>query len=1197
MKLVEIFAFEMSYQLRRVWTWLFLATVFVVTYLLATQVYVGDARADGYFFNAPFVIAKVTFLGSLLGIVIASLLAGDAAARDVQTGLHPLMYSAPLRKPQYLGGRFLAAFTLNALILLAVPATHLAVTFASGLEQELIGPFQLTAYASAYVLLGLANAFIATAMLFSLAALTRRAMTSYLGSVLLLFMSMFTSLFVAQQLGMWELAKLIDPLGLTVLTEMVRTWSPLEQNARGIGGAGWLLANRMIWLTSALIVLTLTHLRFRFAHHTPRAWFARRHRGAAPTAVDRTSINVPQVRGHFGFATHVRQTFALTMDSFREIVLGWGGFALLVLTIGTALAGPSWFTQVGVPLLPTTARLIDFLVVPLANVDEILLMVMPLLMVFYAGELVWRDRDARMSDIVDASPLSEWSLLLGKFLAFCLVLVSYQLLSIFAGVLIQLQMGYHDFQIGLYVQTVLGLAVVDYILFALVAIAVHVVINQKYIAHMALLLVYAYISFATTLGIEHNLLVFAGAPSWSYSDMRGYGSSLAPWFWFKAYWAAWTLLIGIIAKLCWVRGKELSLTWRRHLARRRLTRGLASASAVAIVLIMTLGGFIFYHTNVLNPYETASESLERSAEYERRYARFKDVAQPQLAGTRLQVDIFPDRAVALIRGTHALVNATPRRIDTLHIATSTQVRTVRISFDRAAARTLADTVHDHHVYVLAAPLWPGDSMRLTFEVAAGGSSFSNDGAPSSVVANGSYFTNSWLPAIGYQPARELSNAGDRRQHGLLPQLPVPSMADVAARYDLHGEERIPFAAVISTTADQLAVAPGRLRRTWTAAGRRYFEYVTDAPIRNDYAIFSANYAIDKARWRGVDTEVFYHRRHGRAVPTMTRALQATLDYQTRNFGAYAHGQLRLVEHPGSTPTLHAYPVNVSFEEGFTALNAAGDTRRLDFPFAVVAHEVAHQWWGNQLMPAQVEGGALLSESLAWYSAFGAVEATYGTEHMERLVGVMRDAYLAPQSRAAVPLLRAYNWFLAYRKGPLALYAVREYVGAEQVTTALRSLLTKHGAGKPPLPTSLDLYRELQAVTPDSLRYLLADLFEHNTFWELAVERVTARQRADRSWQVTLDVNARKVVVDTLGVESEVPMNDYIEIGVFAASASEAAEPLYVGMHRIRSGSQRITLTVARRPARAGIDPRQLLIDDDKDDNHAEVVVAKTTAGR
>jgi hypothetical protein len=390
---------------------------------------------------------------------------------------------------------------------------------------------------------------------------------------------------------------------------------------------------------------------------------------------------------------------------------------------------------------------------------------------------------------------------------------------------------------------------------------------------------------------------------------------------------------------------------------------------------------------------------------------------------------------------------------------------------------------------------------------------------------------------------------------------------------------------VGTDEGQVVVAPGRLRRTWREGRRRYFQYATDAPIRDDFALFSADYAVHEGRWNDVAIQIFHHPGHAWKLDRMVRSVQASLSDYTARFGPYPQGQIRLVEYPGDALTLHASPINISYQETFSLLDTADGPRDLDFPFAVVAHEVAHQWWGNQLIPATVEGAPVLSESLAWYSAMSVVEKTHGPAHLRRLLQLMRGAYLAPHTRASVPLLRSNEWLQVYRKGPFAMYALREYIGEERVDRALRRLFQKHGSGEPPLATSLDLYRELQEVTPASLRYLLADLFEANTFWELAAEGVTARQTQSGSWQVSLDVKARKVVVDSVGAETEVPMNDLVEVGVFApAKDGGIGEPVYLRMHRVHSGKQRITVTVPEKPAGAGIDPRNLLIDVEAADN-------------
>src|SRR6185369_9362813 len=107
-------------------------------------------------------------------------------------------------------------------------------------------------------------------------------------------------------------------------------------------------------------------------------------------------------------------------------------------------------------------------------------------------------------------------------------------------------------------------------------------------------------------------------------------------------------------------------------------------------------------------------------------------------------------------------------------------------------------------------------------------------------------------------------------------------------------------------------------------------------------------------------------------------------------------------------------------------------------------------------------------------------------------------------------------------------------------------------------TSLDLYAELRAVTPPSLQYLLTDLFETITLWDVKTQSAAARRLPDGRYEVTLEVLAQKLRADGIGVETPTPMNDLIEVGVFA---SEKTDPSYVTRHRIRSGKQTIRVIV------------------------------------
>ena len=1220
MKLREVFRFELAYQARRGWPWLIFAILVALAFLMTRDASLAEALHDDFFLNSPFAIAKTTVFGGLIWLLVAAVVAGEAAARDVATGMYPLTYTAPVGKAAYLGGRFLAAFVLNASILLAVQAGILLAVYSPGVDAALIGPFRPAAYLMAYGFLALPNAFAATAIQFALAARSGRPMAGYLGSLLLFFVSYVVATFLLFQ-GRQDLTNLLDVLGVHfILSDLSHLWTPAEKSWRLLELEGTVLANRLLWLGVALGALAVTYPGFRFAHRAEEIWWRRvtrpfaslaaRARGtrsaagagtrlaapAAGAANGSAPVAVPRVPRTFGFAIHTRQTLAIARGSFRSMAASWAGVALLVvIPLLTVVVVIDQMELNGVPMVPATVRVLAELTAPL-TAELSRWVIVPLLLVFFAGELVWREREAGLGEIHDAMPGPAWVPLLGKLLGLGLLLGAFLALLTAAGVLAQAILGHRDFELALYLKVLFGLQLPEYLLFALLALVVHVLVDLKYVGHLVAIVAYVFLLVAPMFGVEHDLLVYGAGPGWAYSEMSGFGAPLGPWLWFRLYWAAWAVLLAVAARLLWARGRERGLAVRLRLARRRFAGPTAWTAATAAGLVLALGAFVFHETNVRNEYLTAADLVERSAEYERRYGRYAGIAQPRLEGTRLRVEIHPERREAEIRGDYRLVNRSGAAIDSIHVATVPGVETGALAFDRAATPVVADEARGHRIYALERPLQPGEPLRLEFQVRVEPRGFRESGADPSVVANGTFLrSRDLLPAIGYRRDRELTGAADRRAYGLAPRPPLAPLHDAAARRDRGAA--IAFEAVVGTGEDQVAVAPGVLRRTWTEGGRRYFHYATDGAIGDDHALFSADYAVRDARWedpapgsaRAVAIRIFHHPEHTAHLDRMVRAVRASLDYYTREFGPYPYGHLTVVEHPGSGTGMHAEATLITHEEGFSLWNPKDDPGSLDLPFAIVAHEMAHQW---TVPYAVVEGAPVLSESVAWYCGMKVVEHARGPAHLRRLLGFMRQPYPYPPIRRGEPLLRGLDPYLSYRRGPFALYALGESIGEERVNLALRRLLERHRPEGAPLATTLDLYRELQAVTPGPMRSLLRDLFEVNTLWELATERVTAEQTDAGTWQVALDVRARKVVFDGAGVETEVPMNDWVEIGVFApgGEGDELGRPLYLRKHRIRPGTRRITVTVPAEPDLAGIDPRHLLDwQEGEDDDNVERV--------
>ena len=177
-------------------------------------------------------------------------------------------------------------------------------------------------------------------------------------------------------------------------------------------------------------------------------------------------------------------------------------------------------------------------------------------------------------------------------------------------------------------------------------------------------------------------------------------------------------------------------------------------------------------------------------------------------------------------------------------------------------------------------------------------------------------------------------------------------------------------------------------------------------------------------------------------------------------------------------------------------------------------------------------------------------------------------------------------YIAYRKGALALYALQDYIGEDKVNQALSRFLNQHKGQSNPYPVSKDLVQEFSKVTPDSLQYLIKDLFKTITLYDNRVQEAEYEATDDGQYKVTMTVKSDKYRADSLGEQKAVDLDDYVDVGVFAQSEGdeELGDVLYLQKHHIDESRETFTVTVDQKPRKAGFDPYLKLIDRNKDDN-------------
>ena len=337
---------------------------------------------------------------------------------------------------------------------------------------------------------------------------------------------------------------------------------------------------------------------------------------------------------------------------------------------------------------------------------------------------------------------------------------------------------------------------------------------------------------------------------------------------------------------------------------------------------------------------------------------------------------------------------------------------------------------------------------------------------------------------------------------------------------------------------------------------------------------------------GVTLEVYHHPGHGTNVRRMLRSMRDAIRYASSNFSPYQQQVARIIEFPRYRSFAQSFPGTMPYSEAIGFITDLRDTARIDMVYYVVAHEVAHQWWGHQVLGPRMQGTTMLSESMAQYTALMVLEKEYGRRSMRRFLHYERDTYLRGRGKEGIgeqPLMRVEDQqHIHYSKGSVVMYGLRDLIGEERMNAGLRAFVDSFAFRDAPYPTALDLHRSLAAVTPDSLRYLLDDGLAHITFHRNAVAAATAEQNADGSWTVTASIACAKLRADSLGRETEMPMNDWLDVGV----EHEGGE--LIQRVRLRSGVNRLRLTVPGKPKAVVIDPDHLFFDREGGDDRRTV---------
>src|SRR6185369_13705869 len=139
------------------------------------------------------------------------------------------------------------------------------------------------------------------------------------------------------------------------------------------------------------------------------------------------------------------------------------------------------------------------------------------------------------------------------------------------------------------------------------------------------------------------------------------------------------------------------------------------------------------------------------------------------------------------------------------------------------------------------------------------------------------------------------------------------------------------------------------------------------------------------KWKNVNLEIYYTPGHEYNLDKMMESAKAGLDYYEKYYSPFQFSQYRVLEYPRYRTFAQSFPNTVPFSEGIGFIERLKDGDDIDLLYFVNAHELAHQWWGHQLIGSMTQGSNMMSESLAEYSALKVMEQKYGEENIRKFL--------------------------------------------------------------------------------------------------------------------------------------------------------------------------------------------------------------------
>jgi ABC-2 type transport system permease protein len=1096
---------ELSFDAKRPLFWVWLLVLVLCAWGMSTgslQIGTGDSSVGGKKawltseFSQSFQFAAI---GLLFYGFFVSIAAGMAILRDGETRVAELLHATPLSPGEYVWGKTLGLF----LSFLAVAAVHVAANVffnhavATGADAEFLGPFALRNYLLPPLLFGAPCILFLAGSALATGTLARRPILIYflpVAAVLVCGFFLWTWKPHWLSLGADRVLMALDPTGIRWLQ---RTYLDVDRGVDFYNRAplvldGLFVTSRLAFVALGLGAIALTSRRLRVSlrgAHPVR-------RGATRLAAPDHAAAAAAPLAALGMRTRVRpflaQAFAVARVELRELVRSPGlylfGPLILIQTVGTA------FTRTGAfdtPVLWTSGLLAQ-------SSFNTLTLLLCLLILFYTVESLERERAAGLSAIFGATPLRSGAILVGKTLANAAVCAVLLLVTLVACGIVMLVQGEGSLELGPFALVWGLLLLPTFVLWSSFVACAWTILRNRYTVYaiaLGVLLLSGWMQVTGKANWVGNWDLWS-AVTWSdlaplELDRRAYVLNRVLALSLAAF------LLGLAVRMLERREADAVGRATRMRPRRFLRSGLRLAP---LALVPAIAG-IALAVQVRDG--TGGGALRKKAKdyWSANLRTWAEAPNPGIAGVEVELELDPPRRGLRSSGTLRLVNDEDEPMSRFALTTGAHWEDVRWTLAGEPFEPAAKTLL--RVFRLERPLEPGDEVEVGFAFEGRfpwGISKNGPRASEFVLEGGvvlTSFSPSFVPVVGFQ-----EGVGVEKENRTEPRDYPPDFHLGRTPSEFGVDVPYPVRVTVRGPADYVYNSVGVKTSDAVEGGVRTVRWESDHPV-----LF---FNVVAGRWseaRREGTVIYHAPEHAANVPAMSEALAAAKHWYGKWFSPFPWGELKLSEFPGYAGYAQGFPTNITFSENIGFLTSARDDA--DAPFMVTAHEAAHQWWGNRLVPGKGPGGDLLSEGTSHFSTILLFEQVKGLASRVGFCANIENRYAENrQADSERPLVeidgsRAGDQTVTYDKAGFVFWMLLQHLGREPGLAGYRSFL-EHYERNPDHPVLQDFVAHMRPFAADPEAY---DAFTRQWFFEVVLpryelENARKEQLPDGTWRAT-----------------------------------------------------------------------------------------------